>query len=166
MPGYRRPGFDQRQPRLQGSGTPVFLLLTMATEEYWRVQHRFRAAAVVTPVAITALAVLAGYLYWKNAGYRKRMAAHEQLARLGEVARTLAHEIKNPLGAIRLQAGILRHTVTGEGAREIELIEHEVDRLALLADRIGVFLRDPRASRGRSRSVPLSGNCSPASGRA
>ncbi len=145
MPGSRRSGFGQPgMPRTPPSGAPVFLFLEMATEEHWRLERRFRAAALLAPVAIAAMAALAGYLYWKNAEYRRRMAAQEQLARLGEVARTLAHEIKNPLGAIRLQAGILRRTVSGEGAREIDLIDQEVSRLALLSDRIAAFLRDPR----------------------
>ncbi len=145
MPGRRVPGFGQ-QPGAgrQGAGGPAFLFVELGTEEYWRVENRFRAASFLTPVAIAAIAALAGYLYWMNAGYRRRMVAQDELARLGEVARTLAHEIKNPLGAIRLQTGILKRTVGGDGLREIALIEEEVTRLALLSDRIATFLRDPR----------------------
>ncbi len=156
MPGFRRQGFGQPGPaRPQASSAPVFLFLEMATDEYWRAQNRFRAAAAVTPVAILAMAALAGYLYWKNAGYRSRMAAQEQLARLGEAARTLAHEIKNPLGAIRLQAGILRRTVSGEGVRELDLIDQEVARLALLTDRVAAFLRDPVGEQTPVEVVPF-----------
>jgi two-component system sensor histidine kinase HydH len=154
MPGSRRPGFGRPEPgpgqpgapSSRTAGAPVLLFLEVSTAEYWRIENRFRAAAFVTPVAIIAMASLAGYLYWKNTGYRRRMAEQEQLARLGEVARTLAHEIKNPLGAIRLQTGILRRTTGGQGAREIGLIEEEVGRLALLSDRMAAFVRDPVGS--------------------
>ncbi len=116
MQGRRAPGFGQPPGAgRQGAGGPAFLFVELGTDEYWRVENRFRAASFLTPVAIAAIAALAGYLYWKNAGYRRRMAAQDELARLGEVARTLAHEIKNPLGAIRLQTGILKRTVAWRG---------------------------------------------------
>lgn len=162
MPGFHRPGAgpglgpgpgpDPRAARPQLAAAPASLYLEMSTEERWRLRHRLQAAEAVVPLAIAAMATLAGYLYWKNAGYRRRMAAQEQLARLGEVARTLAHEIKNPLGAIRLQTGILRRTVQPEGAAELTLIEEEVSRLALLSDRMGAFLREPR---GEPRPVEV-----------
>lgn len=74
------------------------------------------------------------------------MVEQEELGRLGEAARTLAHEIRNPLSAIRLHAGILRKTASPDGSREAALIDEEVARLTLLSDRIGTFLRDPRGS--------------------
>ena len=82
--------------------SPAFLFLELPTEEYSHAERTYRVAAYAAPLAIVLLAALAGYLYWKNADYRRRMAAQEQLARLGEASRTLAHEIKNPLAAIRI----------------------------------------------------------------
>ena len=61
---------------------------------------------------------------------------------MGEAARTLTHEIKNPLSAIRLQSALLRRTA-GATAAELEVIDEEVDRLAALGDRVSDFLRDP-----------------------
>jgi len=52
---------------------------------------------------------IAGWrLYQKNRKYRRRLAEQEQLARLGEAARTLTHEIKNPLSAMMLQTALLK----------------------------------------------------------
>jgi two-component system, NtrC family, sensor histidine kinase HydH len=151
------PGGTPPGPGLR-SGGPALLFLEISTDAYWRAEHRFRAVSFVAPAAIILMAGLAGYFYWKNAGYRRRMADQEQLARLGEVARTLAHEIKNPLSAIKLQTGILRRSsasVSAEGRREIELIDAEVARLALLSDRIGTFLRDPRGDPAPVEAAPF-----------
>ena len=107
-------------------------------------QRRFQAAAVGAPI-VTALVVgLIAYLYRRNSLYRRQMAGQQRLAELGEVARTLAHEIKNPLAAIRVQTGVLRRTLPEASEPDVRLIEEEVARLALLTDRIGTFLKDPR----------------------
>ena len=73
----------------------------------------------------------------------KKLAAQQQLAQLGEASRTLSHEIKNPLSAIRIQTGILRKTLPEANRDDLRIIEEEVSRLNLLTDRIGDFLRDP-----------------------
>ncbi len=82
------------------------------------------------------------FIYKKNVDYRKKMASQEQLARLGEIARTLSHEIKNPLSAIRIQTGYLKRTLPKEHCKELKVIEEEVQRLALLTNRMGDFIRD------------------------
>jgi two-component system sensor histidine kinase HydH len=96
--------------------------------------------------------VAVGILYKRNSDYRRRMSAQMRLAQLGEAARTLAHEIKNPLGAIRIQTGFLRKTLPADRVRDLTLIEQEVDRLSSLADRVGSFLRDPV---GRQEKIDL-----------
>ena len=109
---------------------------------------RFRSLqlfAFIIFVFITSLFVI---LYRKNLDYRKKIKSQEQLAQLGEIARTLAHEIKNPLGAIRMQTGYLRRLLnTNDNSKSkierLSIIEEEVQRLALLTNRIGDFLRDP-----------------------
>jgi two-component system sensor histidine kinase HydH len=89
---------------------------------------------------------LIGFLYWRNAAYRKKLSAQQQLVRLGQVSRTLSHEIRNPLSAIRIQTGILKKTLPESGGEELKVIDEEVQRLALLTERVGDFLRDPLGS--------------------
>ena len=55
----------------------------------------------------------------KNINYRKKLVSQRQLIQLGKIARTLTHEIKNPLGAIRLQTGLLKKLFPGKGKDEI-----------------------------------------------
>jgi two-component system sensor histidine kinase HydH len=56
----------------------------------------------------------------------------------------LAHEIKNPPLAIRLQASILEKTLPEASSAEVAIIKAEVDRLSRLTTRVNDFLRDPR----------------------
>ncbi|MFA6508378.1 MAG: hypothetical protein WCT14_19920, partial [Treponemataceae bacterium] len=43
--------------------------------------------------------------------YREREVRNRELLALGEAARTLTHEIKNPLGVVKIQCALLRKTV-------------------------------------------------------
>lgn len=83
-------------------------------------------------------------LYYRNSLYRLRLAEQEQLARLGEAARTLTHEIKNPLSAITIQNAYLKKTLPAEYHEEIKVIEDETQRLNHLTGRISEFLRNPQ----------------------
>ncbi len=82
----------------------------------------------------------------KNAQYRQALRAQRELVALGTAARTLAHEIKNPLGAIRLQTNLVARLCPGVADRELAGIAEETDRIRLLVDRIGDFLREPKGS--------------------
>src|SRR5712692_5513426 len=54
----------------------------------------------------------------------------ESLAAVGEAAAQLAHEIKNPLGSIRLGVEMLReHTVTDDAVKTINLVERGIEHL-------------------------------------
>lgn len=73
--------------------------------------------------------------------YREREEANLRLVQLGEAARTLVHEIKNPLGVIRIQCATLRKTVPEDRLRNLGVIEEETVRLAGLANRVREFLQ-------------------------
>ena len=83
--------------------------------------------------------------------YRERDRETAQLVQLGEAARTLAHEIKNPLGIIRVQCATLRRTVPEDRARNISVIEEETGRLTLLTDRLRDFIS---SSAGKPEARP------------
>jgi signal transduction histidine kinase len=72
--------------------------------------------------------------------YRIREKESSHLVQIGGAARTLAHEIKNPLGVIRVQCATLRRTVPPERLGNIAVIEEETARLATLTDRVRDFL--------------------------
>lgn len=66
----------------------------------------------------------------ENSKLYERMRERDRLAALGEMAAGLAHEIRNPLGAIKGAAQFLDPPNLGEEDREIlDVIVEEVDRL-------------------------------------
>lgn len=65
------------------------------------------------------------------------------LVQLGSAARTLAHEIKNPLGVITIQCATLRRLCPEDVRDGLAVIENETQRLATLADRVRDYLNAP-----------------------
>jgi two-component system, NtrC family, sensor histidine kinase HydH len=97
----------------------------------------------VTEAVLAAAVFFVRLLVVRNGDYRRRIEQQKNLVTLGTAASTLAHEIKNPLLSIRLQASILARTVPVGAQREIGIIESEVERLSQLSNRVNDFLRDP-----------------------
>jgi signal transduction histidine kinase len=128
------------------------LYLELARGGFLARQHALQVAQFLLPLSILGAMVLVAVLYRNNQAIRRKLAAREQLARLGEASRTLSHEIRNPLSAIRIQTGVLKKTLPAEQQGELRVIEEELSRLAVLTDRIGDFLRDPL---GRPESIDL-----------
>ncbi len=77
------------------------------------------------------------------------MKERDRLASLGEMAAGLAHEIRNPLGAIKASAQYLEDPETGasEGREFLDIIVEEVDRLDHV---VGSFLDYARPGRGNA----------------
>jgi len=133
----------RRMPRMMRPENSQLLFLELSVEGYWSTRRTFKTAGLLAPLLILLVIAFVGYLYHKNTLYRRTLASQQQLAQLGEASRTLSHEIKNPLSAIRIQTGILRKTLPEANHGDLRIIEEEVARLSLLTDRIGDFLRDP-----------------------
>ena len=79
----------------------------------------------------------------ENRRIRETMRKQENLISLGEAARTLTHEIKNPLSAITIQLAILKREVRPEVLPDLMIIDHEMERLRKLTNRVSEFLRNP-----------------------
>jgi signal transduction histidine kinase len=86
------------------------------------------------------LEVLAGQVaiaiedYWlveENLRLERKVAHGERLAALGQMAATVAHEVKNPLSAIKSIAQVMREDerLAAEYERDLSLIVGETDRL-------------------------------------
>ena len=72
----------------------------------------------------------------------------ESLAAVGEAAAQLAHEIKNPLGSIRLGVEMLReHTTAEEAQRTITLVERGIQHLNKLVVDVTQFSRQRQLER-------------------
>jgi two-component system sensor histidine kinase HydH len=119
---------------------------------YWRDKRVLAVLFPVVEVLLAALVVFVRFLILRNSEYRNRIEQQKNLVMLGTAASTLAHEIKNPLLAIRLQTSILARTLAGQGSREIGIIDDEVSRLSMLSHRVTDILRDPA---GNSQNVDV-----------
>ncbi len=122
---------------------PRFLLAEVQTAELWR-RERLLAFSLGLWLLLSSAVLASVYvLYRRGSRDRRRLEEQKQLVHLGEAARTLSHEIKNPLAAIRLRADVLARFVRPEGEEDLRTIRKEVDRLRALTDRVGDFLRNP-----------------------
>ncbi len=74
---------------------------------------------------------------------QKRLVRSEQLATLGELSASIAHEIRNPLVAINTSVGILRNALNlvGEDEELMNIISEESKRLNKIVDDFLKFAR-------------------------
>jgi two-component system sensor histidine kinase HydH len=104
--------------------------------------------AATSAMLLVVLAILCLLIVYsrKLAAYREREQSMANLVQLGEAARTLAHEIKNPLGVIRVQCATLARTLPEERQKNIRVIQEETERLVQLTDRVRDFLHNSAGS--------------------
>jgi signal transduction histidine kinase len=98
------------------------------------------------------LAVLAGHLavavencelLEEKVKLERQLAARERLATLGQMAATVAHEVRNPLSSIKSIAQVMREDeeIGRRYARDLDLITGEVDRLSRSVTQLLSFSR-------------------------
>jgi signal transduction histidine kinase len=134
------PGPEPRRLR-SGLQAPRSLWIEYALGAFWRERGLLLFGAMLATAGAIALYLILLGLYRRNLDLRRRESRNSELVQLGQAASTLVHEIKNPLGIIRVQAASLRRLGSPEASSKAELIEEEVVRLAGLADRIRDFLK-------------------------
>jgi signal transduction histidine kinase len=73
----------------------------------------------------------------------RKLAERERMASLGQMAAAVAHEVKNPLSAIKSITQVMREdeAVSREYARDLDLITGEVDRLSRSVSQLLSFSR-------------------------
>lgn len=109
-------------------------------------------AQLLTTEKREVLSVLAGHiavavencqLLEEKVKLERELAERERLASLGQMAATVAHEVKNPLSAIKSITQVMREdeAVSREYARDLDLISGEVDRLSRSVSQLLSFSR-------------------------
>jgi signal transduction histidine kinase len=143
-------------------------------DETYRLQRENRTMGtllVKAPGALTAdvravLEVLAGQIAvaiddWRlveeNVRLERKLAEGERLAALGQMAATVAHEVKNPLSAIKSIAQVMGEdeALKEQHARDLTLIVSETDRLNNTVTQLLSFARtqSPAAPPGTAAEV-------------
>ena len=90
-----------------------------------------------------AIAIEDFRLVEENVSLERRLAQGERLAALGRMAATVAHEVKNPLSAIKSIAQVMREDqhLAAEYGRDLSLIVGETDRLSRSVTQLLSFAR-------------------------
>ncbi|HSE31496.1 MAG TPA: ATP-binding protein [Pyrinomonadaceae bacterium] len=110
------------------------------------------AAGALSPDARSVIEILADQvaiaiddsrLVEENVRLERELAERERLASLGRMAATVAHEVKNPLSAIKSIAQVMREDekLSTEYARDLSLIVGETDRLSQSVTQLLNFAR-------------------------
>jgi len=132
-------GVNEREEALGAIITAYNDVTDRLKDAYERLQHEVRR--------------LREELEQKNAELRRR----ERLAALGEMAAGLAHEVRNPLGAIALQASLLERDVADRpsAAGLVQRIRSGVRTLDGLVGDVLSFAQEGRIERGRVVAAAL-----------
>lgn len=97
--------------------------------------------AALAWLAVVLLAIFFVRLAWQQQRLERSLARAENLASVGELAATLAHEVRNPLGVIQGAAERLRKHYAGPEPELFDYIKDEVDRLSHTVRRTLDFAR-------------------------
>ncbi len=122
---------------------PSILYLAFDGSEYVQKIKLIQLSSIFVLVFFASLYVFILRLYLDNKGYRETMSKNEALINIGSAARTLTHEIKNPLSAITLQLALMKRTISGDSLEDLMVIDHETKRLVALTNRVSDFLKNP-----------------------
>lgn len=141
------PGFSFDRPHRGGFAPPPppsgWLVMHFYGPDSWR-WTVWDYAGLAGPVLLALLLGSIGVLLVRNRSYQAEIAKNQELIKFSEAARTLSHELKNPVAAILLQTRLLRHTAPDSA--EAAVIEEEALRISHLAERVRDFLKDADGS--------------------
>jgi two-component system sensor histidine kinase HydH len=145
-----RPDAQTMPPMLQKYQAGVFLQYSNAS--YLSERNLILIIIFLFIITFSVAFIMVLRLYRANQNLLIQTEHDKQLIQLGEAARTLAHEIRNPLGTLKIQRDLLFRKLPSEYAGNLQVIDRELKRLNVLVERVGDFLRNPL---GRPEKIDL-----------
>jgi len=96
-----------------------------------------------------AIVIGLGMGWWVTRGFSRRLAQSEKLAALGQIAGVVAHEVRNPLTAIKLRLHSLQTDATQTPAtrEDLDIIAQEIRRLEDTVHEVLEFARPATPNR-------------------
>ncbi len=147
-------------PGFSSVNGPYYVWIEYLAESFFAERIQFIIVAGIVTAALLGLFIVLLRFSIRNEDLRLKEIETRELVQLGEAARTLVHEIKNPLGIMRIQTARLRRTLPqNDGERQTgtdpavstvlataDIIDSEILRLSDMADRIREFLKSGSVS--------------------
>jgi signal transduction histidine kinase len=141
---------SQRQTRPLGtarSGAERLIFIAYKIPRFQSSLIIMYGIALLLVIALVGIFALLIRLAKHLDAYRKNEARNQELVALGEAARTLSHEIKNPLGVLRIQTALLKKQLENpEASANIKIIDEEIERITMLTNKVRQFLSDDRSN--------------------
>jgi len=151
LPAFQRGGRAARAAAAPVPGVPGYVLVTEGAPGWEPQLARLRRdLGLLAAVSVLAIAALAALVLRANASQwalERRLSRSENLAAMGRMTATLAHEIKNPLAIIRGSAKRLGK-LAPEALTMADSVVEEVDRLSGTVNRYLQFARGGPAEPG------------------
>lgn len=142
-------------PSQRVTDIPEIIYVKFDGSSYFSSLLQTRVIAIFTVIVITFLAVLVLNIYNSNRRYRDALTRHENLASLGSAARTLTHEIKNPLGAMTIQMALLHKILPVQYKEDLDVMDKEIERITNLTNRVSEFMKDPLGNPEKIDMIPF-----------
>lgn len=126
----------------------IAVVVVQANADFFKLLGNFQGGLIVGGVISSALAItLCIFLFWaitRLIRTHDSLRQNERLAAMGQMAATVAHEIRNPLGIIKGTADVLKNRFGGDAETDelLEFIPSEVRRLNRLVGDFLTFSRD------------------------
>ena len=151
-PGEGPPALDgppDREERAQRGG-PTHLVIEYVPENAQDLVARSRRAMLASIGAAVLLWLASGWLYRlsrRAVVQEAQLAQHRHLAALGQMSAVMAHEIKNPLAALKGHAQLLARQVADPERPRAERVVGEAERLETLVYSLLDFARTAALAR-------------------
>ena len=145
--GAFAPNTNQNQTQSQQASpfpdVPDIIYVRFDGTDYFNSIRRARLLTIIGMSMMSLILLMILSIYNNNRKYRIQLQKNESLAKLGAAARTLTHEIKNPLSAMTIQSALMRKLLPEEFQPDLDVIDHEITRLTNLTNRVSEFLKNP-----------------------
>jgi len=143
-------------PIFGAGGAPVGVVAVEAEPDYGPVlaglERDFQLRTTIVVLALSVLAALFLRLAWSSQRLERRLSRAENLAAMGRLTATLAHEIKNPLAIIRGSAERLSK-LAPDAQRMAGFVVEESDRLSRTVGRYLQFARAEDSVEGEGDAI-------------
>jgi two-component system sensor histidine kinase HydH len=150
-PSWRR-GTQGSQPRQRA------VLIEFEPAEANALERTVRQSLIVALAAVLAL-VAATVVLWRLSRRAEALQADAErdrrLITLGEMSAVLAHEIRNPLAALKGHAQLLLERLGPDGGDKVERVVAEAKRLERLTEDLLRFVRAPQVEKASTDPVAL-----------